>query len=689
MIKKTVLAAAAAVISGGTLLMPQNLEACGPFFQPSYLENHAPYWLHIKDKELFQRMLKLCDDLIPARSKLPKGTFTEEAIRLDIAAGVKRYMPALSAAEQQKIVSAYNSFITDHRYRDGAIPVMPDELQEFKLYREGVAAVYTRGYNYELPEAWKKLLELPPEKRHFRTTWVYFMMGNITKDAKYYQACRDAARAGFADTAGLARASYINEFRYSVSKVKKLHIWAEALKNDPQLDLFDDEYLGRMWFLNINEKEFREMLADPLGREFMAVLGYCTRKPFDDLARQYKFRNADIIAFQFYRKGKTAETAEWLSHMEKPTLLSVYLEACLARIDGKLSLAAAKLHTWLEMVKNADPLEGRELVFRRGHEGDEPLELDVYGILGNTMVMRRDFVEAAEFFYRAEQMESDIATIAERYLSMDELVKFTEYVSKDAPYNGCSDVNPKVEIAQKVRHLTARRAFREGRMDIAQKYIPKELLPYLDMYLRNLAKSKDKNCSGDERALALYNAAKIMRFSGMDLCGTEIEPDNYRFNGDYYAHHEPNKCKKCKYDPVMGRWTLCSQQPGGFRSARPGVDGFNAVKDYSTVQWNQRWHYRYNACKMALAAGQMAQDKELKALIYYFGGEILRRQSPAEADVFYKRLVRECADTTLGRLADKEHWFPVDNLGSLRQEITSGKPCASLEAAKNLISQIK
>ena len=678
------------MIAAGILAMPAELHACGPFLQPSYYGNDGNnvYDLQFNRGEALKRLIKLCDDMVPTKSKLPEGISSKEAISRDFAGAVKRYLPDMNSSDQQRIVESYASFIARGRYNFGGFPALPEALEEFKLYRMGVKELYDSRDPEFVPPSWQKLLQLPPEKRHYRTTWVLFMLGNHLKDPKYYQACRDAARAGFADTAGLGRASYINEFLYSKSLVKQLHVWAEAFKSDPELELTDNIRFSKSVFHTCSDQEYMELLADPLGREVLAVFGNYNRVAFIKTAHQYKFRNADVIACYYYSRGDTDIAASWLTRIEKPTLLSLYLEARIARIEGKISLAASKLKAWLEMAKNIDPKDNKYMLECLDAEGETfPLERDVYGWLGNTRVMRRDFVEAAEFFYHAGQSESDLAVIAERFLSLDELVKFTEYVSKDAPYNGCPDLNHRVNVALMVRHLTARRAFRENRMDIAQKYMPKEYASYLDMYLRNLEKSRDKKYSNDERALALYNAAKIMRFMGMELCGTEADPDNHRYDGSHYQYHEYTRCPQCKFDPALGVWQLCENSrsyfphPGQKRTA-----GLNAAKDYSTVPMHRRWHYRYTACEMALAAADMTDDQELKALIYYFGGEVLRKQSPAEADIFYKRLVRNCKDTQLGQLADKLRWFPVDNK-ILRSEVTDIKPCASVEKAKTLMSE--
>ena len=96
-----------------------------------------------------------------------------------------------------------------------------------------------------------------------------------------------------------------------------------------------------------------------------------------------------------------------------------------------------------------------------------------------------------------------------------------------------------------------------------------------------------------------------------------------------------------------------------------------------------RFHYRYLAAEMALAAGQLADDEELRALIHLFGGSCLKLRSNREADLFYKRLVTMSRNTMLGKLADKQRWFPVVKV--LQNEINREFPCESLEAVHELM----
>ena len=236
-----------------------------------------------------------------------------------------------------------------------------------------------------------------------------------------------------------------------------------------------------------------------------------------------------------------------------------------------------------------------------------------------------------------------------------------------------------------IKHLTARRAFREGKFDLAKKYMPEEFKGHLEQYLNYLAVGNNEKLSKDERAIALYNAAKILRYKGMELCGTETAPDNYRYHGNfgYYKIRQSRNCSNCKYDKHLGTWTFCKEHSDINDAWNPG---FLAPKNYMTVPEYQRFHYRYLAAELALKAGELAQDQELRALIHLFGGECLRRTSYREAEIFYKRLVLRSRNTKLGKDADSERWFPYDVV-PLRKEIHRIDPLPSLDAVKQLMKE--
>ena len=99
-----------------------------------------------------------------------------------------------------------------------------------------------------------------------------------------------------------------------------------------------------------------------------------------------------------------------------------------------------------------------------------------------------------------------------------------------------------------------------------------------------------------------------------------------------------------------------------------------------------RYHYRYRAADIALQAGDLAQNSDLKALLNYSAGTMLANRSPQEADVFYKRLVRQCQGSILAEAADQARWFPQNEV--LAKEQKDLKYLNTLQEVRQLIQAL-
>ena len=668
---------AAAISSSVTIF------ACGPYIQPSYLSTPEPYTFYLNNANAFDHFLSTIKDLLPPPDKFPEGKSTMDAEIIDFNHAVQKFFPDISPEKKADLEQNFISLLAIHR-DTGEIrfenPKLPEELAEFQLFLEGRSYLMKNAPD-EIPEAWKKLLALPPEKRHYRTAWVHFMLGcHFKKDLhQHYENCRNAVRQGFTDTAGLARRSYILEVRFGedilcmIKRELEAHnsgFYPNPYPDDHIHDSITDKDTICKILKTVDDGTYFALISDPVCRELLAISDPSPR--FRTLVKNFKLRNADICAYYSYNNGDISEAREFIAIMEKPTLLSLYLEAKIARHDGNIPRAASKLRQWLKMVGDAPPADQEILKGESDGYGYFRFSKDVYGILGTSMIMRRDFTEAAKFFFQAEQ-ETDVFEIAEKYMTLDELTSFTDNADKIP----VKDREKTAWMLKELRHLTARRAFREGSYAVAEKYMPQEHLPRLKAFLEFSKRSKDTKLSNDERALALYNAAKILRHCGMELAGTQGEPDNFPGN---LGNNIPG-CTECKYDSTLGYWTLCDDHMKLTRQ----VPGFNAAKDYRSIPPHLRYHYRYLAAEMALKAGTLAEDQELRALIHCFGGAIFKKRSNMEADIFYKRLVLNSRKTQLSQLADRLRWFP--NIPVLNKEIGSPEPCPSLDAVKELMKK--
>ena len=655
------------------------VSACGPYFPPLYSQNDNPYNLPLDKNAAFKRFIKLHSDLLPKPFEFQVGIDSLGAHEQDFAAAIKKYLPGTPEREQQKMVGRYLEYLDIWQKSTpdctGKWPDFPEELDEFKLYLDGFDELHKNGELATVPEAWQKLLKLPAERRHFRTTWVHFILGNHFKSDchTHYDNCRNAVRAGFADTQGLALRSYTLEIRNGKNPVQVIRRAAEAELSNSPLKFIDT--IDKYWIEKLSDSEYMAMLNDPLAREFLAIADPSPR--FERMIDGFKLRNADVCAHYAYQAGKMELARKYIAILEKPTLLSVYLEAKIARYKGNRHLAVKKLRQWLEMAKDVTKEESRALLGANHVNAKE----DVYGLLGNAMVMRHDFKEAAEYFYHAKS-ENDLYLVMERFFTLDEAAAFVDKL-------------PENMIKDSSRHLVARRAFREKRFDVAEKYMPVEHKKNLKQYLEFIKQSEAKNISADEKAIALYNAAKILRFHGMELSGTQLEPDNFP---GYYGIRKQNfnicasdksKEEKCHYNPALSEWVLCKEHFDDLRFSEVNTfPGWNAPENHSTISATQRYHYRSKAAQLAYKAAQIAEDDDLRAVICFFGGNCLRAGAwYHEADDFYKMLVNECKKSQLSKLADKARWFPVDN-PIIMKEIKHPTPLADLNAVKAIINKM-
>ena len=675
-----------AVVFGGSL----NVNACGPYFQPSYMKYETPYSIVLKKDVALRRIIKNMEDLIPDFPEFAQGVDTLNAVIKDFTEAVNKRLGKLSEQERNTLIERYVNFVTEARKNKEKIHEpfeLPAELSEFYLYRKGVAELAQEAKDNDvmpaqnIPEAWKKLLELPKEQRHYRTTWVYFMLGNVNKrnpaGYDYHKKCVKAYQDGFADTAGLAQHSYIRGYLWE-DDVLSLKWTLYNIKKDPQ-------FAGEFFIGYYTDDVIEKMLQDPLCREILVLFNF-ENPYFLENMDKYKFRNIDIQAFNAYNKGEFDKAKKYISLLEKTTLLSLWVEAKIARHDGKNDIAVEKLRQWLKMAEKIDPKEYMLDRIDRELEEKDPydIKLDIYGLLGNALVTKGDFIDAVKFFIDAGQQYEPFY-IMDKFMSLDDLIKLAETHNIG-------------------HHALFKQAFRESKFDIARKYVPDDLKKIFDTYEKFIKDGNNIKLSGDQRALALYNAAKIMRHHGMELCGYYTLPDNAIYDGSYVGYELGSwtpyagiSCK-CKYGSD-GYWILCDrhntdffrssyfdfEEKRGEKKKIAKLPGLQAEIDFTKVPEHLRYHYRYRAGKLLLQAGELAKDQDLKAMINHFGGYCMSR-SPQEADVFFKRLVKGSDKTAFGQEADYVCWFPKKII--LLQEMATSAPCPSVQKIKDMMKEI-
>ena len=128
----------------------------------------------------------------------------------------------------------------------------------------------------------------------------------------------------------------------------------------------------------------------------------------------------------------------------------------------------------------------------------------------------------------------------------------------------------------------------------------------------------------------------------MEILGTELDPDWAL----YYGSFDEGPYAEVRADPSQHEVFL------------PTPDEARRVRR-SQARPGERFHYRFRGADLAWEAASLLPDgSDEKARILAVAGSWIKYRNPQAADRFYKRLVRCCSNTEMGRLADELRWFP-------------------------------
>lgn len=547
-----------------------------------------------------------------------------------------------------------------------SVPELPESL---RLFLRGWERVSSRkpGEAAGYPDEWVKLAE-QPERFPDRTVWACYMLGNLAGERdrrarkRWHELCRKRVADGCPDSAGLGFATLKHEIRNSSGGEQIRYAFLEY-------SLLDEKQRKPELLCYLLSRETARSggkalgrTADPLLREIYAAFFMYSlsdsssfeKEPFIDAVAEKspKLKNAARMAYLAIREGKTEQGRRWLSMVEREDTLSDWLNAEQARRDGDMDRALKYLRSWLARLPQqgiryssgypwdwgnaADSFPALPLLYPRNGSRDATTEENgVYARIGTVYVEKGDLEQALFYFLRANAL-MDAAHLAEHVMRTDDLLR---YVSAFAATRFQTLPEDRFYFLQNV---VSRRLIREGRLaDAAQLMRPNSVrYALLMLYSGELQESANPSLPVDLRSLHLYNAARVAYWKGMELFGYCSSPDFALYNGQF------------------------------------GFDSEN------------RFHYRIQALDMIWQAAAMAQDKSLKALCFYSGGIYALRAYPKEnpariADLFYKRLVRECRFLPLAVYCDKQRWFGQH--GVTLPIIRTIEPLSSLRQVRRLI----
>ena len=558
---------------------------------------------------------------------------------------------------------------------------------EFADYFAGLIA-FQRGEDEKARQAWQTLLDRPKEERHFRSVWASYMLGRSYGDhdpekaIEHLQRTRQLARQGFADRLGLAAASLGWEARANLKLERfeaTIDLYLRQFATGDESAVLSLRQVASS-VLKLDVDRLQRIGANPRARQVITayVISRFGKQCNQDNNRCWlgaveaagvrDVESAEQLALAAYQAGEMEIAQRWIDRARN-TPVAQWLQAKLLLRTGKVDQAASLLAKVAQLfpiesggTKQAGQLKDSLYVELHRYSGTGEIDAAhrVLGELGVLRLARREYTEALNALLRSGYW-TDAAYVAERVLTANELKTYVERHWSAAPsgdetpaaaeYNEPSDERSSTRpVGEEIRYLLARRLVRLSRCDEARKYFPGQWLGKFDELVKTLSAGENKSLSAEQRAAGFFGAAKIARHDGMELMGTEVEPDWHIYRGDFDLSSIGAQRATNKTSAVL----VASRGELG-RVAQHRADP------------EARFHYRYQAAFLALEAAKLLPDNsDETARILCTAGSWLKNRDPQTADLFYKALVRRCRKTILGAEADRLRWFPqIDEQGNL------------------------
>lgn len=654
------------------LLLASPALACGPFF-PATIINSSDALLTAPFVHLAASLQKIPQPAVEFRAvrtaknqSLSDLTLTAEFADLR-AAGVPAATLARHEVRRRALAELEPAFPTR---------AVPPELRtteglptEFALYHNAVVAILNQRPALATATL-TALLALPPEERRYKSTWAAFTLARLHEDnapteaRRYFQQVRELARAGFADTLGLAASSLGWEAKTHYDRADyvpaaRLYLGQFATGDDTAVNSL--RFLVARLFEPSASGQLAAFAADARLRALpTAVLVSNRENRFDasfdaraatrwlaalEEARVRDDSQATPLALAAYRAGDIPACERWLRFAPADDDLALWLRAKLAIRDGRVEDAAAALSRLVRRSTAADGSLGTLAVSYDSEYAPLPAPAHLRAELAVLKLASRDYAEALDLLLEGGRWE-DAAYVAERVLTVDELKAFVathpEPTTPALPASAEVDeeYRPR-EPRRSLRHLLARRLVRHHRLTEARAYFPEKFAPIFDRFSTLLTAGRDRAQPSAVRSAALMEAARLLRREGMELRGTELGPDYAIWDGNFEAGV-----------------TLAS------REALPSPYGATRDEHWRAsareAGQGQRFHYRYLAADLAWEAiALMPDETDATARALIEAGGWLKNRDARAANPFYQALVKRCGTTALGRTAAEKRWFPA------------------------------
>jgi len=371
--------------------------------------------------------------------------------------------------------------------------------------------------------------------------------------------------------------------------------------------------------------------------------------------------DAEYLGWTAYNSGDYKNAAHWLELSKGDTPAAYWLRAKLQRRAGKLGDAANSMAKAWQTVRDtaaytgwtAAPPPTEDEYGSYPERGGWTFEQSASGDLGGLHLARGDFVQALDILLKGTLWE-DAAYVAERVLTANELKAYLD--GRQTAASGSEG-----DMA-KLRYLLGRRLVREDRYAEAGHYLRPPYDKVLEKYVKALHDGADNKLPKLDRARALFTAAWLARYGGMELMGTEGAPDGFAENGNFELPDLAQQRQTGTYKEV--RWTGKGQEERTLPVIlRPSKQERERLAT-NRIRPDIRFHYRLIAGALAIkAAALLPNDSEELADVVNRAGLWVKDRDEKTGNRYFQVIEQRCPRTQIGRAAIEKHWF-VDQAGA-------------------------
>ncbi len=678
------------------LILASSAAACGPDFPNTFYAASKEALLAAPEGIFAREVARLVatDPTLPRAVRVSDQLLRSHVIELDLA-DLRRALAERSIADVDQIVWAYeakrraiekprteakeSTAESDEWPKSGLSHYLP---AEFANYLAGAEAWHREDLE-AARLAWSKVVELPAAERRYRSTWAAFMLGRVNlamaqaasgpeqaraaaEAERWLRETRAWAAAGFSDPMGLAAESYGWEAqvaRLRGDAVGEIRLYLKQLAAGEESAVMSLQFTCAK-VLRAPGKDFAVLAKDAQVRRVVTAyfvshggrFSWPNTPRLDEkqawLAALEKVgasavEEADRLAWLAYDAGDFEQAQRWCVLAPKDSGEAQWISARLALRSGDLPVGEKLLRVAVENTGLGDGYRRRAIA-----------ELA-------RVCMAQDNLPGALAAWMRGGYWEDAAFIAERVMTVEELRAFVDsyQVAKPEivwPINYWSSQEP----AEALRALLARRLTRLGKTALAEKYFTPERASLVHQYGEDVKIAFDSVRRAEERSAAFWRSAQYIHANGMDLLGTELEPDWHICSGEYAG-----------VSSTVHRQRL-GEENGAFA---PTAFELGRFKDLPAP--DRRFHYRYRAAELAWwAASLLPNDADETARILATAGNWLKERDPAEANRFYQALVIRCGNTELGREAAKKRWLPKASQDT-RASLCKSLCCPAMDGA--------